>query len=224
MPPPVGLSSAELCSRPPVEADPSPRLLLSPSFRFDRRRPNRIGRSRRRRVPPPSPSVYPSPMLPEEEKDPMHAAVDFRLDGQKQPTLFGQSDRNSPQSDPADEPQPPTLDPTVIAAPLGNPPEDPFASSGRPLRTLLRRLLRNPFRRPSRRSLRKPLRQPPRSTPPFGSLRSTPRVPNPFGAVAKPYRVPLRSLRRNLLRSLSEKATCPECRRRHPLRKSPSAP
>ena len=67
-------------------------------------------------------------MLPEEEKDPMHATVDFRLDGQKQPTLFGQSDRNSPQSDPADEPQPPTLDPTVIAAPLGNPPEEPFAT------------------------------------------------------------------------------------------------
>src|SRR6266540_3438958 len=57
------------------------------SFGFARRRPDRIGRSRRRRVPPPSPSVYPSPMLPEEEKDPMHAAVDFRLDGQKQPTL-----------------------------------------------------------------------------------------------------------------------------------------
>src|SRR5438105_15594155 len=84
--------------------------------------------------------------------------------------LFGQSDRNSPQSDPADEPQPPTLDPTVIAAPLGNPPEDPFASSGRPLRILRKTPSQHPPEEPFATSFQDTLpatfRRPPLPTPP----------------------------------------------------------
>src|SRR6266542_3259086 len=67
----------------------------------------------------------------------------------------------------------------------------------------------DPLRNPSGRSPRKPLRKPPRSTPlseAFGARRVS---RNSFGAVAKPCRVPFRSLRRNLLRNLSKKATCP---------------
>src|SRR5207253_1716756 len=112
------------------------------------------------------------------------------------------------------------LDPTVIAAPLGNPPEDPFASSGRPLRNTLPeepfatsfedtlpgtfrgQPLGNPSEDPFassgrplrtlfRRLLRNPFRRPSRRSP-RKPLRQPPRSTPP------PFRIP------------SEHAACPE--------------
>src|SRR6266540_1815351 len=67
------------------DADRTSRFAMSPLPHFALARQSPIDRSRSRRVPPPSPSVYPSPILPEEERDPTHAAVDLRSDGQERP-------------------------------------------------------------------------------------------------------------------------------------------
>src|SRR5438105_5626871 len=123
--------------------------------------------------------------------------------------LFGQSDRNPPQSDPADEPQPPTLDPTVIAAPLGNPPEDPFASSGRPLRILRKTPSQHPPEEPFATSFEDTLP---------GTLRGQPLEnppEDPFASSGRPLRTLLQRLLRNPFQRPSRRSP------RKPLRQPP---
>src|SRR5207237_111692 len=99
-----------------------------------------------------------------------------------------------------------------------------WKSFGRPLRILRKTPSHPPSKTPSQPFSKTLSKISPKA--PSTATSKHPALSDPFGArcvsriLSEPSRspteCPLRSLRRNLLRSLSEKATCPECRRRNP--------